>query len=271
MRRIKIFIKDWLPPAIVRLFSALRGKDIGFNGEYESWAEASSLCSGYESNLILEKVLESILKVKCGDAVYERDSVLFDKVELSWPVIFGLMWVAAKHKGRLDVVDFGGSLGSSYFQNRGFLAELPEVRWSVVEQSHFVEAGREHVQDDTLKFYSSISECLKSNNPNVVLLSSVLEYLPNPELIINDLVKIKPDVIIVDRTPFTLDNTELITIQKVPPEIFSATLPCRILSVSKLINYLNAANYELVTKYPSLGGVGLNYKYQGLIFKRNMK
>ena len=91
--------------------------------------------------------------VKRGEAVFERDSVIFDKVQYAWPVTAGLMWVAARNGGRLSVLDFGGSLGSSYFQNREFLAYLPNVRWSVIEQAHFVKAGRKHIQDERLVFY----------------------------------------------------------------------------------------------------------------------
>ncbi len=271
MKCAKLLIKNFLPPVIARFFSKFFNKNIGFNGSYDSWWEAAALCSGYESNLILERVLESTIKVMRGDAVYERDSVLFGRIEYAWPVIFGLMWAAAKHKGRLDVVDFGGSLGSSYFQNREFLSDLPRVSWSVVEQSHFVDAGRKYVQNDVLKFYSSIAECLTLNSPNVVLFSSVLEYLPDPALVIESAARINPDIIIVDRTPFSLDDSELITIQKVPSEIFPATLPCRIFSASRLINNFKGLGYELVSNYSSLGGRDRNCEYQGFIFKRNMR
>jgi len=47
--------------------------------------EAMELSTGYDSERILGKVRDSLLKVKRGEAVYERDSVLFDKVQYSWP------------------------------------------------------------------------------------------------------------------------------------------------------------------------------------------
>ena len=70
---------------------------------------------------ILDKVLAATLKVKQGQAVFERDSVLFDEIEYSWPLLAGLMWAAASNGGKLNVLDFGGALGSSYYQNRKFL------------------------------------------------------------------------------------------------------------------------------------------------------
>jgi putative methyltransferase (TIGR04325 family) len=38
-------------------------------------------------------------------------------------------------------------LGSSYFQNRKFLQSLPDVRWNVVEQPHYVDAGRKYIEE----------------------------------------------------------------------------------------------------------------------------
>ncbi len=138
--------KDWLPPVLTRKllrFSSLKG-GITFDGPFVSWEEAKQRSSGYEDEQILDKVLAATLKVKRGEAVFERDSVLFDEIQYAWSVTAGLMWAAALDSGRLSVLDYGGSLGSSYFQNKKFLEDLQIVRWSVVEQAHFYEAGRAH-------------------------------------------------------------------------------------------------------------------------------
>ena len=88
-----------------------------FEGSYSTWQEADALCNGYDNMDILEKVLSAILKVKNCESVYERDSVIFDQIEYSWPVLTGLMWAAAQNSGCLKVLDFGGSLGSSNLEN----------------------------------------------------------------------------------------------------------------------------------------------------------
>src|SRR3954462_15124415 len=114
----------------------------GWSGHYKNWQEALSLTKGYDASAILEKVKSAVLKVKNGEAVYERDSVLFDKIEYSWPLLSALLWIALKKINELSVVDFGGSLGSSYFQNKMYLRTLKKLRWNVVEQKNFVEAGQ---------------------------------------------------------------------------------------------------------------------------------
>ena len=56
--------------------------------------------------------------------VYERDSVLFDTIRYSWPLLSDLLRAASEDQNHLSVLDFGGSLGSSYYQNRVFLSHL---------------------------------------------------------------------------------------------------------------------------------------------------
>jgi putative methyltransferase (TIGR04325 family) len=65
-------------------------------------------------------VLEAPLKVRCGEAVFGRNSVLFDEIQYSWPVTAALMWAAARNNRNPHIIDFGGSLGNSYFQDKIF-------------------------------------------------------------------------------------------------------------------------------------------------------
>ena len=93
----------------------------GWSGNYSNWAEAEKESSGYNSKNILETVKQATLKVKNGQAVYERDSVIFNEIEYSFPILSSLMWVAAQNNGELNILDFGGYLGSSYYQYKTFL------------------------------------------------------------------------------------------------------------------------------------------------------
>ena len=68
-----------------------------FEGSYSTWQEADALCNGYDNMEILEEELSATLKVKNGEAVYERDSDIFDHIEYSWPVLTGLMCAAAQN------------------------------------------------------------------------------------------------------------------------------------------------------------------------------
>ncbi|MBI5140226.1 MAG: methyltransferase, TIGR04325 family [Candidatus Vogelbacteria bacterium] len=157
---MKKIIREIIPPIIIRKYRDLK-KQNGFFGNYDTWKEAANETTGYDTQKILEKVRASIWKVKSGEAAYERDSILFNKVQYAWPVLSCLLYVATKNQDRLNVLDFGGSLGSSYYQNVKFLNHLLELRWNIVEQKKFVEVGRETFENDYLKFYSTYANNTK--------------------------------------------------------------------------------------------------------------
>lgn len=269
---MKKLIKDLIPPVFLRILSSLLIKNKStFKGSFNSWIEAKNLSSGYDHHLILEKVINSTLKVKRGEVAFERDSVVFDDIQYSWSVIAGIMWAAAQNKGRLAVLDFGGSLGSSYFQNKKFLNELIGVRWSIIEQSHFVEVGKKIIEDENLKFYETIEECLKYERPNVILISSVLQYLDNPLEVLTKLFEINANLLIIDRTPFSKRTTDEIMIQNVSPDIYPASYPIRIFSESKFLGEMSL-NWQLISDFPSLDGFVNTDRgvaeFKGFLFKK---
>lgn len=269
MSVLKALARNWLPPVLVRWFRQVRGGGIRFEDDFANWKEANSHCTGYNAEEILAKVLASTLKVKNGEAAFERDSVLFDQIEYAWPVLAGLMWAAARSGGSLSVLDFGGALGSGYFQNRKFLQSLQDVYWSVVEQPHYAEAGQKYIQDERLRFYKTIAECLSENQPNVILLSSALQYLPDPFGMLNKLGAVNADVLILDRTSFSISgDNDTIRLQHVPENICKATYPCHVFNEDKLCQYISDMGYDLIEAYGSLDNFDPDTCWRGHIFLR---
>lgn len=250
--KIKNILKDLLPPVLLQAFRVRKGNR--WYGYYPCWEEAMKESSGYECEFILKKVKEAMLKVKSGEAAYERDSVLFDDIQYSWPLLAAVMWIGARSCAKLNIIDFGGSLGSSYFQNKKFLDALPGVRWNIVEQENFVRVGKEHFEDEGLRFYSSIDDCLKETSPNTVLLSGVIQYLKEPYELLEKIRSIGFEFIFFDRTGLIDGDEDRLTIQKVPKEIYSATYPCWFFSRSKFMSFWND-NYDLVAEFEALAGV----------------
>jgi putative methyltransferase (TIGR04325 family) len=254
---------------LFRWLQKIRGNTVRLEGNFATWEAAAARCVGYEDGEILSKVLAATLKIKQGEAAFERDSVAFDEIEYSWPVLATLMWTAARNGGKLNVLDFGGALGSSYFQNAKFLQYLQNVRWGVVEQHHFVVAGQQHIQNQHLRFYSSIEDCLRENQVNVVLLSGVLQYLPSPYDFLDKLIAVKAEAIILDRTCYsTSQGVHSIKVQHVPESIYKATYPCHILDEGRLCQFITTKGYELVESFGSLDEFDSNTAWRGHIFRR---
>lgn len=110
------------------------------------------------------------------------------------------------------------------------LSALPEVRWSIVEQPRHVETGRVWFEDDRLRFYANIGECLSETQPNIVLLSGVLQYLERPYAVLDQVVALPCEHVIIDRTPFWSGSSDRLCVQTVPPSIYPAGYPSWIFS-----------------------------------------
>lgn len=221
-----------------------------WRGDYPSWKAAEASSRGYDAEVILEKCRTAGMKVKRGEAAYERDSVLFDQVQYSWGLLTGLQLGAARNAGRLSVMDFGGSLGSTYFQNLRFLERLPRFEWNIVEQAQFVRVGQADFQDEALRFHHSIDDCVKARRPNVAVLSSSLQYLPDPHAVLEEIIGHDFDVVILDRTPFIATERDLLTVQTVPASIYQASYPAWFFSRKGLERHFEAG-YDLLARTPS--------------------
>ena len=262
---------DWTPPAVSRWGARrLHGRSLfrEFDG---TWAQASASVPGYGDAAILERVANATRAVERGAAVFERDSVLFDEPEHCWPLIAALEHRAAVD-GRLAVLDFGGSLGSTYRQYRAFLDQLPQVAWGVVEQAGFVAAGRAEFTNDRLTFHHSITECTERIAPNAILLASTLQYLPDPRALLAELAATGARTLIIDRTPIGDADTDLLTIQHVPASIYEAEYPMWVFSRTALLTDLGR-DWNLVAEYDSGHGTeatdaGRTFTWQGLILTR---
>ncbi len=265
-----ISLVEWCPPK-VHAFYTRYIRRVGYFGNYRSWREALANSRGYDDPLILEKTLRAIQKVRVGEAVAERDSWTFQTPLYNWPLLTALYQVALRNRGHLRVLDFGGALGSVYFQQRALLSSLASLNWCVVEQPHFVACGQEYLKDDVLSFCYNIDECLKSGKPDLVLFSSVLPYLETPYDVLDEVMAAQIETIVIDRTP-VWDGEDRITVQRADPRIYRGSYPAWIFSRNKLLTTL-AGNYDLEFEFESLAGRiplgGAWAQDMGFVFRRS--
>jgi putative methyltransferase (TIGR04325 family) len=263
LEKLKGIIKRILPDRIKRFITGLF---YGWHGNYSSWNEALKRSTGYDNKIILDKVSLSTGKVRDGLAAYERDSVIFDQIDYSFPVLSSLLLAATQNNGRLNVLDFGGALGSSYFQNRKFLESLNEVNWCIVEQPDFTNEGLQHFSTDKLHFFRTVEECLKTYPIDVVLMSSVLQYLSEPYRLLEEILSKRIKYILIDRTPF-IEGDDRISIQRVHPAIYRATYPCWFFNKDKFIAYVSQS-YESVLEFDALDKANIKSEFKGFLFRK---
>lgn len=243
--------------------------EYGWFGEYESWENALKDTNGYFDNEIFCKTKISINEVIQGNKIYERDSVLFDRIEFEYhqATLSGLLKVAlSTQKNTINVLDFGGSLGTLYFAMKSFLNPI-NLNWNIVEQEHYVKYGKENIK--CINFYYNIEECLKNQKIDVVILSGALQYLENPYNLLKAIVSQNIKYIILDRTSI-LENSERLTIQKVPPSIYNGSYPAWFLNEKKIISIFNTHNYDMLADFTELWKSNIaNSKFKGYIFVKN--
>lgn len=233
-----------IPPFLKRKRRRKSADAGGFSGDFASWSDAQQRCGGYDQPSILEKTRTAIAEVRDGRAIFERDSVLLPRPERPYPLIACLLAAAGRRRGRLSVLDFGGSLGSTYFQCRPFLSGIDELQWAVVEQPHYVVVGRREFTSDVLRFHDTPEAACVAVTPDVLLLSGVLAYLPDPHAMLERLLGLRIPSIVVDRTMFLRSDRDRLTVQVVPPEIYAASYPAWFLGETRFLGAFARAGYQ---------------------------
>lgn len=256
-------LKNLIPPFLYSAYVESR-KKYGYFGEYKNWNEARAKSSGYDSSEIIEKVKNSALKVKRGEAAYERDSVLFSKTEANWNMLGPLLLIASENKNSLSVLDFGGSLGTSYYQNSPFMSHV-DLKWTIIEQPKFVEYGKKYFEDETLKFFDNPDEY--KNKPDVVILSSSLQYLETPYQTLEKIVSTGVKYILINKTPFSEKTYDIVTVQKIPSHIYEASYPSWIFSLNKFFDFMASKKYRLLSEIGSRKDSLLTLKSTDVVWK----
>jgi putative methyltransferase (TIGR04325 family) len=263
--------RDWLPPAVVRKLTGSGSGALTFSDGFESWEAASASAEGYDAPSILRQVVAATERVRSGEVAFERDGITFDEPETRWPVASALLLAAGRNQGQLRVLDFGGSLGSIYWQHRRFFAGI-DVSWGVVEQSDFVREGA-HFESSELSFHLGIEDFLRAGEPDLILLSSVLQYLPEPHAVIESLSRTNAQYLLIDRTPVSSLSRDFATVQQVPEEIYKASYPAWILSESQILASLSD-RWNLLEDFPGIEpdmstSSGIDFRWRGFLFMKN--
>lgn len=269
---MRAWIKQYVPPALLPPLRRIASEGVWFTGQYATWPEASACAEGYDSDSILERVSQATEKVAVGEAACERDSFLFSRMIFPFPILSVLLRAAIEGGGRLSVLDFGGSLGSTFRQCAPFL-EGVQVDWRVVEQPHFVERGKARFETEALRFFPSIEEAVAAGPVDVILLSSVLQYLERPMEILGRLEAVPSRFLLMDRTPFSDRKDDFLVVQHVSPRLYPASYPCWVFSRERMLDYFSrrwGRPEEFETEEGQVRGGRTPIVFRGCFIQRRM-
>lgn len=242
-----------------------------FRGDYPHWAAARAASGGYDDGAIVDKVLAATLEVQAGRAAFERDSVLFERPEPDRALLDVLQALAQATGGRLRVLDFGGSLGSTYWRHREFLPGGDALRWDVVEQPVFVEAGRRYLKESALRFHETVGAAAEERSHDVLLCSCVLQYLEEPFRFLDEWRRLQVPHLVLNNLPLRRRGPDCLRVQVVPPSIYNASYPVWFFNREKFLKRA-LVGYDLVKEFDSeaVWPVGWRmFKSTGLWLKRS--
>ena len=233
-----------LPYGVVR---AIRRRNMGIVGRYRTWEDALRATGPYRPEMAA--LIESVRKYRDGEPSFLNRYDPSSRV-VWYPLLAGLLTASARCGGRLSVLDFGGSLGQTWFGLEYALRYLPcPATWCVVDQPECVDAGARSFQSDRLRFYGSVEDAAAKHDLNTVVCSSTLQYLDRPYETLDMLARLRLPNVILDRTVVSKDDAERIMRQHTPADMGGDVHPLRAVRMSSVAAVLAGHGYELHDDY----------------------
>lgn len=256
---------------ILKKLRKYKPRSFGWFNDYKTWQEAEKDCDAFDEYAIHEKLKSATLKVKNGEAAYERDGIIYDQIYQSWPLLSHLMLAASQNSNQLSLIDFGGSLGTTFFQNKKYLYQLEKVQWDVVELGYLIETGKKEIAEKGLDFFYTIEDAIKTNGKhNVLITNGVFPYLEKPYDIFELFKSFNFEYIIIESTYFNYEARDRICMQITNSKAYTAFYPCWLLNYEKVkefflhkyivfAEYLNDIHFYLD---------GERVEYKSIVFKK---
>ncbi|MCS6956012.1 MAG: methyltransferase, TIGR04325 family, partial [Candidatus Calescibacterium sp.] len=120
------------------------------------------------------------------------------------------------------------------------------------------------------RFYYDVDTCIREIEPDVLILSGVLQYIQNPFELLRSFLSYNFNYIIIDRTPFS--NRRHIKVQIVPENIYKTSYPLWIFEEREFLKIFEESGYTLISRFQAMDGVIDRNKFLGFIMeKRNDK
>ena len=245
-----------------------------FEGPTSSWEEATAQSDGWDASVITDKTLVMSQKVRDGLIVYAQDTIALDRIQYSDTILAFIALALARQTDHLEIVDFGGSLGTNYFQNRKILEYLDELQrpiiWNVIERPILATLGKEHFANAKLKFFSSLHEAIAGEGirPDAFLFSGSLQYTDDPFCLLDQVMRAGAGILAFDRLLVSPTDSHQSFIQHPDPEKhYPATYPVWCFSKDLFIGNLTSKGFKLIEHFTT--DPSAHFDHCGMIFVRS--
>jgi putative methyltransferase (TIGR04325 family) len=210
MKRLREDFKLFIPPIVLigarRVRALFQGQQLSaFEGPYSSWQGAMAASDdGWDSIDVLEKTLDLSLKMRDGLIEFQQDLIEYNRIIYSETILAFLAMASGMHGNSIEIVDFGGSLGTNFTQNKKILRHLIDdgkCKWNVVERPPTVKIGRNYFEDKSLQFFVSLDELMARNGyvPTSFLFSGSTQCIEQPFVLLDEIIDRGANLIAFDR------------------------------------------------------------------------
>ncbi|MDB4231526.1 methyltransferase, TIGR04325 family [Candidatus Pelagibacter sp.] len=233
---------------------------IYFSNEQKSWATALQSSKSYNDKNIFDKIIKLYDLIKNKDKeFYERDSLIFHQKPDETELINFLNQTIKNTKKPLEILDYGGSLGSRYYSNYNFIVNK-NINWNIIEQQDFVQYGKKKLQNKRLNFYYDLNDCFKDKKVNFTLFSNSLQYLENYTQILKEIKDQNVKYFFFDYLPLSFYKNHKIFIQNISKRVYESSYPIHIFSKNSFIKDIKNLNFKVCKlKKKSTVFYGFNY------------
>lgn len=144
-----------------------------FSGLYPDHAAASAGTRSYDDERVVAKLVDA-------QSRFQWDGVLSPLLQQLTAALLAGAIRAGGFGGRLRVCDFGGGLGGAWTVLSTILGKAVDLDWDVVETPALARAGNAQFAGPGLRFHDSL-DALEGREHDVIIVSGVLQYLPDPQ------------------------------------------------------------------------------------------
>ena len=184
---------------------------------------------------------------------------------LALPFLVGL--TAARHGGKVTVLDFGGGVGIEYAHVVSNLPDEIEIAYHIVEQDWACRAGRSlWTRDRRILFHESFPDV---SGVSIVNANSSLQYVEDYQGALSALCRYRAEYVLIAKTIFT-EAPSFATVQMNTPGAF---VPCWIFNIGEITDMLRRGGYSPLIRVPvesreSLDNIPIKCRPWVLVFHR---
>ena len=247
---------------LINLFFRFSGR-IYFSNEQKSWTTALRSSKSYNDKNIFDKIINLYDLIKHKDKeFYERDSLIFHQKPDETELINFLKQAIKNIKKPLEILDYGGSLGSRYYSNYNFIVNK-SINWNVIEQRDFVQYGKKKLQNKRLNFYYNLNDCFTDKKINFALFSNSLQYLENYTQILKEIKDQNIKYFFFDYLPLSHFKSHKTYIQNISKRVYESSYPIHIFSKDVFIKDIKNLNFK-ICKIKKMSTVFYGFNYYSL-------